>query len=130
MSLQELKVQCREKLIEICEYKYTENYDYEYAKNHGLDALTALKAACLKCRWNVPTCCRSADQLRIFKVSILNALSNFTQAAGETFYTRVQTGHNEFHETVIPGPKNEMVARMHDLLKEIIVCVESMQQKL
>ena len=120
MSLQTLKVQCREKLIEICNYKYTEN--------DGLAALTALKAACLTCRWNVPTCCDTKGQLQTFKGSIEYALSAFTREAGAVQVKHVQLGPLEFDDQVAPGVKNAMVARMHELLQQIISDVDSMKK--
>lgn len=121
MSLQTLKVQCREKLIVICNYKYNEI--------DGLDALNALKAACSACRWNVPTCCDTKGQLQTFKTSIESALDVFTREAGAVQFKHVQLGPMEFDDQVAPGVKNAMVAHMHELLKQIISHVDSMKKQ-
>jgi len=122
MSVQALKVNCREKLIEICNYKYNEN--------DGLAALNALKATCSACRWNVPTCCDTKGQLQTFKASIEYALSAFTRDAGAVQVIHVQLGPMEFYDQVAPGVKNAMVARMHELLTYILSHVDSMKTKL
>ncbi len=119
MSLQSLKVQCREKLIAICDYKYTEN--------DGLDALNALKETCTACRWQVPSCCNSKSLLQGFKESIQSALDAFTRHAGAVEYIHVQLGPMEFDDQVVPGVKNAMKAKMHALLTGILAHVPSMR---
>ena len=120
MSLQDLIKQCREKLIEICNYQYTEK--------DGLAALNTLKATCETCRWNkLTTCCDTKRQLNAYKNSIQYALSALTREAGAVQYRHVQLGPIEFHNQVVPGAKNEMVARMHELLTEIIDRVNIMK---
>ena len=119
MSLQSLKVQCREKLIAICDYKYTEN--------DGLGALNELKRTCTACRWNVPTCCNSKSLLQGFKKSIQSALDAFTREAGAVEYRHVQLGPMEFDKQVVPDVKNAMKAKMHALLTDILAHVTSMR---
>ncbi len=105
MSLKDLIKQCREKLIEICNYQYT--------ANDGLAALNTLKATCETCRWNkLTTCCHTKGQLNAYKNSIQYALSALTREAGAV---------------LVPGAKNEMVARMQELLTEIIDRVNIMK---
>ncbi len=119
MSLQSLKVQCRDKLIAICNYKYSEN--------DGSGALIALKEKCTACRWQVPSCCNSKSLLQSFKESIEYALNDFTRDAGAVEYRHVKIGPMEFDDEVVPGVKNAMKAKMHALLKGILAHVPSMQ---